>query len=110
MTYNAIMDAAYDYRENVLKEKQIKTDTIEPVYDRIDLETAFREGLLWFKEKLWHKPEETPEANTTILYEYPPNAESKLCYATMEVIWREYYSQYIAEYPIRRWCYVNDLI
>lgn len=104
MTFNAVMDASQKYRENM--EKEYPNDT----FDSSDLEIAFREGQLWFKDNLWHKPEEIPEANTTILYEYPPNAESKLCYATMEVIWREYYSQYIAEYPIRRWCYINDLI
>lgn len=80
------------------------------LFDIRNEQNAFLDGFDWFVDNLWHKPEEIPEANTTILYEYPPNAESKLCYATMEVIWREYYSQYIAEYPIRRWCYINDLI
>lgn len=91
----------------------IGKDELQAAIDLFDIrneQNAFLGGIEWFVDNLWHKPEEIPEANTTILYEYPPNAESKLCYATMEVIWREYYSQYIAEYPIRRWCYINDLI
>lgn len=111
MTYNAIMDAAYDYRENVLKEKQIKTDTIEPVYDRIDLETAFREGLLWFKDNLWHSAKERPYLRTCILFEYVLPNVNVPCFATSNIIFDNDYEDYVLRNnKIKRWCYINDLI
>lgn len=103
------MDASFNYRENVMKEQHIETDIIEPVYDRVDLETAFREGLLWFKENLWHKPEEQPEEHTVILFEC--ELLGTRSFYTQNIIFKDDYEKYlIKNYDIKRWCYINDLI
>lgn len=103
MTFNAVMDASQKYRENM--EKEYPNDT----FDSSDLEIAFREGQLWFKDNLWHKPEEQPEGHTVILFECVILGTRS--FYTQNIIFKEDYKRYLTNnYEVRRWCYVNDLI
>lgn len=103
MTYNAIMDASNSYKENMLKE--YPNDT----FDTSDLETAFREGLLWFKDNLWHSAKETPEEGTVILFECELSETPS--FFTQKIIFKTDYADYVTKhYNVKRWCYINDLI
>lgn len=111
IAFNDIVDAAYNYREDLMKEQHIETDTIEPVYDRVDLESAFKEGILWFKDNIWHRPEEDPEIGTVILYEYRLIGIDFPCFDTERIIDENDYPRLAKyNYEMFRWAYINDLI
>ena len=103
IAFNDIVNASHEYKINM--EKEFPNDT----FNTSDLEVAFRNGLLWFKDNIWHEPEEIPEERTTILFEC--NLLETQSFYTQNIIFKDDYEKYLVKhYDIKRWCYVNDLI
>lgn len=82
------------------------------LFDIRNEQNAFLDGVEWFKDNLWHKPEEHPEENTTILFEceFDPNPKYYFYDAARILDSSDYSEDFVKGYKILRWCYINDLI
>lgn len=68
---------------------------------------AFRAGVEWFKNTLWHDAKDVPEIHKGILVQW--KYKGRICYET-NLTEREYDWQYtVIAYNIIKWCYLADL-
>lgn len=72
-------------------------------------EIAFKSGINWFLDNLWHDASEEPKENVDILYEYWFDNSKKFC--RMDIHKPSYsWQEKIINNRITRWLYIDDLM
>ena len=99
-----ILEDSWKYRQGVMKEHHIDDDTNEPIYDGVDLEIAFRDGIDWFVNNLWHDGKEEPLKNKPLLVLYKQDGITyqSTCSLQEGELW--------SEFSVTKWCYIEDLL
>ena len=65
---------------------------------------AFKDGANWRINSVWHKPEEVPEANRTILIRFNEITRLWMRYEFLD--WKVF----VEDKNVSQWAYLNDLI
>lgn len=67
---------------------------------------AFKAGVEWFKEALWHDAKEEPDKNKRILVNWL--YKGKICSDIIRTVcdWQHT----VMVYNVTKWCYIDDLL
>lgn len=95
----------------MITEKDIIADINDGFDDRLDQYT-FMYAIKWFKENIWHEPEERPIEGKHIVTKSAD--DGRYCYDIDNVSWldpyRETWEVYCINNKIKAWCYIEDLL
>lgn len=76
-------------------------------YAFIRPEAAFKAGINWFLDNLWHDVSEIPKDKSAILLRYT----GSMCkWASLDEVDADDWKQTVKELSITRWCYINDIL
>lgn len=96
----------------MITKKEIKKAAIKNNYlngNKFDVDKieSFKNGIKWFKNKLWHLPTETPEIFKDIIINQLLNdgVYYKIYSRKPNDNWKEYYQKN----DVITWCYITDL-
>lgn len=71
---------------------------------------AFKAGVDWFRNALWHPASEVPEKNKTLLLQYAKNYYLDIIgYVEDKYDEAEPWQQTVNKFNIFKWCYIDDL-
>lgn len=70
---------------------------------------AFRDGVEWFKEAIWHKREEEPEFNRRLITQHI-TLMGELGYDLTTNIPAYSWELYVKGAHITKWCYIEDIL
>lgn len=80
-------------------------------------DAAFKDGINWFLDNLWHDASEEPERDRDILLEYenghPSDVRMRLPYQYENIynsLCEKYWSAMVKIEKITRWFYIDDLL
>lgn len=80
---------------------------------------AFISGINWFKENLWHSPNEEPQkgeqclVDMEFLYEDAPEDNYRTFITSTYGAWgwtEDYMPSEATNFKLHRWCYIKDLL
>lgn len=70
-------------------------------------EIAFKAGINWFLDNLWHDASEEPKDKSAILFRYT----GSMCkFASLDEVDADDWKQAVKELSITRWLYIDDLL
>ena len=69
---------------------------------------AFRDGVEWFKEAIWHDAKEEPEEHKFIVTQWLH--EGEICYEADRTQPKVDWQNHVVDNNIIKWCYVEDLL
>lgn len=70
---------------------------------------AFKDGIKWFKENLWHSTKERPQQDELIITKWWDEVDG-VCYETDSISNSQDWSGYCVRNNIMAWCYISDLL
>ena len=71
---------------------------------------AFKAGVDWFRNALWHPANEVPEKNKTLLLQYAKGYYLNIIsYVEDKYDEAEPWQQTVSKFNILKWCYIDDL-
>lgn len=100
----------------MIDEKKIE-ENMQEIYNtnallnRYELvETAFKAGINYFLNNLWHDASEEPKESVDILYEYWFDNSKKFCRIDKHKPFYYSWQEKIINNRITRWLYIDDLM
>ncbi|MFR4399121.1 MAG: hypothetical protein ACLT4A_11180 [Anaerobutyricum soehngenii] len=82
---------------------------------QLSVKRAFKKGINWFLDNLWHNTSEVPDKRKYIIVEYSNKKVSRDAFAPYDIHWLykdftgEPWKQLIKNEKITRWLYIDDL-
>lgn len=70
---------------------------------------AFKDGIKWFKENLWHSTKERPQQDEPIITKWWDEVDG-VSYETDRIGSSQDWNGYCARNNIMAWCYVSDIL
>lgn len=70
---------------------------------------AFKDGIKWFKENLWHSTKEEPQRNEPIITKWWDEVDG-VCYEADSIGNSQNWNEYCSRNNIMAWCYISDIL